>query len=364
MTETETNGSDAKMTEKKVEAIRKFYKCPDCGMEMDFETTDVFRRDSDNVFVGPGLEIALSKYPNLANHLTFKGELSEVEKIYCGRCNVFYDKVKIYNEILPPPPAPEPVPEPVVEHKPLKAKMYEFSIDAPMIKSVLDSLASLVDEVRITIRPKEWHIKCVDPAHVAMMEMHLPSKLFNTYAKIPDDVDVGVDIGIIRKDIKNMHLDKNSVVRLGFELGGNKETDKYHVIAGGFDISHKYIDVSSLSDPKVPNLELTHTIKTDGEAMNYLLKSLKEYSDHLIIMTEGEDVKFVSKGEENKVDFVVANGEKNPLKSMYSMNYLVNMLRPVKGELELHLSTDYPMEIIQTEPFNMKMLLAPRIEGD
>ena len=74
--------------------------------------------------------------------------------------------------------------------------MFKAEIRSDTLKSVVNIISTLIDEVKFTIDQDGMGLKAVDPAHVAMIEMQIGSGAFESFSA--DRTEIGVDLDKIK----------------------------------------------------------------------------------------------------------------------------------------------------------------------
>lgn len=261
-----------------------------------------------------------------------------------------------------------------------------------MCENVGKDYRGKLDECHALVRVNKdgWVINTVDPAHVLMIESFIPKKAFKKYAtqkeakKLRDrwweiypgkDVTVSFDNLVVfdfvaLKKIFGTRKVKEHPETMTFVF--NVEKQRYDVIFGKQEHHLKMEDPRGLSDPKVPNLS-GWIAKIHLPAVNFR-KILKGnlYSDHWVITTEEHGEKdhrivFQSHSKKQGVNFYrypTDHKSEEDVFCMYSLSYIQGALKNLTGDVRLQVANDYPIEIFQEEPVRLRILIAPRIEGD
>jgi proliferating cell nuclear antigen len=70
--------------------------------------------------------------------------------------------------------------------------MFEAKGKVEIFKRIVEIISVIVSEVKYNIREDGLHIKAVDPAHVAMVELNINPKAFSEYSA--SDTELGIDL--------------------------------------------------------------------------------------------------------------------------------------------------------------------------
>jgi len=109
--------------------------------------------------------------------------------------------------------------------------MFNAKVKSEVLKGIIDVTSPLVNEVKLNITPKGISLRAVDPAHVAMVDLHVNSKAFEEYKA--DEMELGIDMdklgGIMRLsssgDMVLLEYDEESnrlIVKIGIVSNQNK----------------------------------------------------------------------------------------------------------------------------------------------
>ena len=245
--------------------------------------------------------------------------------------------------------------------------MFEAEIKNEVLKEVLSVVSTLVDEAKFTFNAQGLHLKVVDPAHVAMADITLSSKAFESYKA--QETSLGIDIKKLMDVIK---LAKPGDV---IKLTHDEEKNSLIVKVSNITRRMQLVDTSSISDPKVPNLTLPVSLKLEASHLTQGIRASESVSDHITLTVSAEGFELSSKGDTDYVnlklpkDLIKEINCSENVKSMFSLSYFSNMIKSVGtgNDVSLSLGTDYPIMMefeISEGKGRVKYLLAPRIEGD
>jgi proliferating cell nuclear antigen len=150
---------------------------------------------------------------------------------------------------------------------------FKARIECGLLRGMMAGIASIVDEAKLNIDGKRWHVKCVDPAHVAMLEIEIPTDLFEDY-KCSQEGSVGINVERILEMMQ--YVKDGDIVDIRMDVAANRI-----VVDDGISKHRtKIVDVTGMSDPKVPNLNLPITFTMLWQDYAETLKRIK-CSDHL-----------------------------------------------------------------------------------
>ena len=245
--------------------------------------------------------------------------------------------------------------------------MFKAKVKSEVLKGIIDVTSPLVNEVKFNINSKGISLRAVDPAHVAMIDLNINNKAFEEYKA--DDIELGIDMdklsGIMRLSTAG------DVISLDYDEAANRLI----VTIGNLVRKMSLIDTAGMPDPKMPNLNLPAKAIIKASEINRGVKASEAVSDHLAIKVNKDNFELFAEGDTDTVnlklpkDLLVELKSDNNYKSLFSIDYFSNMIKPVKGEdnVTIHLGNDNPIKLefdIADKKGHVKYLLAPRIESE
>ena len=245
--------------------------------------------------------------------------------------------------------------------------MFKAEIKADTLKGLVNVISTLIDEVKFTITSEGMSLKAVDPAHVAMIELNMGAKAFESYSA--DQAELGLDLDKVKEvlklssagDIISMNLDEDHG-RLIFKVGNI--TRRMNLV-----------DTSSMGDVKVPQLELSASIEVPAAELQRGIKASETISDHIALIANPEYFELLCEGDTDSADLrleksqLTALNVESQVSSMFPLDYFANLIKAVPSDMKvrIELDNDFPVKMI----FDMAggngtvmYLLAPRIENE
>ncbi len=260
----------------------------------------------------------------------------------------------------------------------------EAWFDARLVREFLGRVHVLVDECRVLADTEGFHVIAVDPAHVAMVDTHLPRTSLEYYRltrqtppkegePIPEEVEFGIDLDKVMEALKTA---KDRVV---LRYVGSSSEGRTEIGNRGSVRTMAAVDTTGMAEVKVPNLSLPAEFRIRGRDLYEALRGCEIVSDHvalevdhrgdsayprgfrLVVRAEG-DVDRHERVFQAEVTFVANDSEGH--RSLFPLDYLVGFLKQVKGEeLDVHLGTDYPLRVDWDGATRGTYLVAPRVEA-
>ena len=265
-------------------------------------------------------------------------------------------------------------PEPPKEPRP--ARRFEFRVGAAPLKAFVALLEPLADEVKVTANESGWHVKAVDPAHVAMVDLtlaELPSafeRRAGVLERIADDVVFGLDLTKMKEILRLAK--KDDAVAFVLDLPDAEDQDRITLEIGRTKRTMAAVDTTDMADPKVPGLNLPAKLTVAMKDLLEAVKAAESVSDHARLTATREGLNVTAEGDVDKVsldleasvDYV--QGEEGRATSLFPLDYLAAFVKAVREakveELVVQLGTDYPIRVDWDGAVKGTYLCAPRIE--
>ncbi|KYK21910.1 DNA polymerase [Thermoplasmatales archaeon SG8-52-2] len=245
--------------------------------------------------------------------------------------------------------------------------MFNAKVKSEVLKGIIDVTSPLVNEVKFNITLKGISLRAVDPAHVAMVDLEVNSKAFEEFKAT--DMELGID------------MDKlSSIMRLSSSgdmvtLEYDEESNRLIVKIGNLIRKMGLIDTAGMPDPKMPNLNLPGKVILKASELNQGVRASEAVSDHLALTVDKDTFELFAEGDTDTVnlklpkDLLVELNTSSKCKSLFSIDYFSNMIKPVRGEdpITIMIGNDNPIKVefdIADRKGHVTYLLAPRIESE
>jgi proliferating cell nuclear antigen len=245
--------------------------------------------------------------------------------------------------------------------------MFNVKVKSDIIKGIIDVTSPLVNEAKFNITSKGISLKAVDPAHVAMVELDIKSTAFEEYKS--DDMELGIDLdklsGIMRL------ADSGDTVSLEYD----EKSNRLIVRIGNLVRRMGLIDTAGMPDSKVPDLDLPAKAIITASELSKGVRASEAVSDHLALSIDKEAFELFAEGDTDTVnlklpkDMLIELSSPGKFKSLFSIDYFSNMIKPVKAgdPITIFLGNDNPIRVdfdIAEKKGHVIYLLAPRIESE
>jgi proliferating cell nuclear antigen len=245
--------------------------------------------------------------------------------------------------------------------------MFNAKVKAEILKGIIDVTSPLVNEVKFNITKDGISLRAVDPAHVAMVDLNLKNDAFEEYDAT--EVELGIDMDKFAS-IMRLANSGNSV-----SLEFDEKANRLIISIGNLVRKMALIDTAGMPDPKMPNLELPGKVVLKASEILQGVRASEAVSDHLSLTMNKDNFELFAEGDTDTVNLTLpkdiledlsANGK---YKSLFSIDYFSNMIKPVKGDepITIYLGNDNPTRVefdIADTKGHVTYLLAPRIESE
>ncbi len=241
--------------------------------------------------------------------------------------------------------------------------------EAPAFKSVIDCIASLVEEGQFEIKQDGLQLKAMDPSQISMVSFTMPKTAFVEYS-IEEETKLGIDIGqlsnILSRGKKSEKVELTTEEgRLVVKFSGekHKRTFKIPLIEGADKVQRE------------PKIEFKSYAKIKADALKETLKDAKLVSSHVRLQLTPQMFIVDVKGEGGEVRAEFENGgeevselkTENLIKATFPLQYLEDMVKATSSSsiVTINLETDRPLKLeFETEGAKLAYYLAPRIETE
>jgi proliferating cell nuclear antigen len=244
--------------------------------------------------------------------------------------------------------------------------MFKAVINAETLRDAIESVSSLVDEVKFAISEKGLELKAVDPANVAMVSLKILAEAFEYFSATPGEI--GVDL-VRLSDVLSM-ADKGENVQLELD----EESHKLRIGVGSLSYTLSLIDPTAIrKEPRIPELDLPAHVTLPGSELRRAVKAAEKVSDHVVLGVSEDGFFMEAKGDIDSLKLKIPGTELLGMKpgearSLFSLDYLEDMSKSIgkANEVTLEMGIDYPLRVHFRlgQSVEINYLLAPRIEQE
>ena len=245
--------------------------------------------------------------------------------------------------------------------------MFKAEIKSETLKGLVNIISTLIDEVKFTITPEGMTLKAVDPAHVAMIELKVGAKAFESYSA--SETEIGLDLDKVKTVLK--------LAGQGDVIAMEQDDAKGRFIfrIGNITRSMNLVDTSSMSDPKVPQLTLSASAVTLVDQLQRGMRAAETISDHISLKADPEFFELTCEGDTDDASLKLKGADLDSLdvpsavESLFPLDYFLNIIKaiPAGTKVRVELDSDYPVKLafgLANGEASVIYFLAPRIESD
>lgn len=243
--------------------------------------------------------------------------------------------------------------------------VFKATIKADVMKSLVNVVSPITDEIKLTIKPNEVNLVAVDPSHVCMIELVLNKGAFESYEA--NETEIGVDLDKIKSILK---LSSAGEV---ITVSQDEEHKKLVFGIGNITRHMSLVDISAMSTPKIPVLNLTSHVEILASELQRGIKASDDISDHVIFIADKNSFELLCEGDTDSAslkldDSSISINVDKKIRSMFPLDYLGLMIKALPSDvlLKLELDTDFPVRMtfkLVDDNAKVTYLLAPRIES-
>jgi len=245
--------------------------------------------------------------------------------------------------------------------------MFKAEIKSETFKGLVNIISTLIDEVKFTITPEGMTLKAVDPAHVAMIELNIRAKAFESYSA--SETEIGLDLDKVKAVLK--------LAGQGDIVAMEKDESKGRFIfkIGNLTRSMNLVDTSSMNDPKVPQLTLSANAVMLVDQLQKGIRAAETISDHISLKAEPGSFELSCEGDTDDASLKLKGADLESLEtqsgvhSLFPLDYFANIVKaiPAGTKVRVELDSDYPVKLVfglAGGEADVVYFLAPRIESD
>jgi len=246
--------------------------------------------------------------------------------------------------------------------------MFKAEIKSETLKGLVNIISTLIDEVKFTITPEGMTLKAVDPAHVAMIELKVGAKAFESYSAC--ESEIGLDLDKVKTILKLTV--QGDIINMEHDEGKGRFVFKI----GNITRSMSLVDTSSMNDPKVPQLTLSANAVMLVDQLQKGIRAAESISDHITLNANPEFFELSCEGDTEDSSLKLFKGADveslevpSDVHSLFPLDYFSNLLKAIPSgtKIRVELDNDYPVKLVfglANGEASVVYFLAPRIESD
>ncbi len=248
--------------------------------------------------------------------------------------------------------------------------MFHAVLDSGKVwKQIIDALTTILTEAHFIVKEDGLFLTQVDPLNVAMIDLALPSEVFQEYScQGTHEVCLGVDE--LTKISKRMAVDDR------IELSLDESDNRFEIkMIGAATRKFKLQLIKPPAAPRKPRgIEFDVKAEMFADAFKQAIKDISVVSINVKIIAKKDMLIFTGEGDTGEAEVALRVGDDSALfdlsaktdsYAIYSMKYLSDITKAVFGDsLSLQFSTNKPIQIgfKIAEIGSIKFLVAPRKE--
>jgi len=242
--------------------------------------------------------------------------------------------------------------------------------DAKLLRDMITTISTLVDEATFNITAEGIKLRAMDPSRVAMVDFEWPKTVFDEYtADTPTKMCINITelLKLLRRTGKDESV----------ELALDEKTGRLNVgIKGKYDRTFNMPTLEA-TEEEVPTPKITFNVraKATTEGLNEAIQDVLLVSDHVRVEMDNEKMTMRATGDLMGATVELKKGSdalldleaKEPSKATFSLSYLSEIIKTAAATSDvatLEFSTDMPIRIDFQQPKEGRLTfyLAPRIE--
>ena len=241
-----------------------------------------------------------------------------------------------------------------------------------ILKGIIETLSSIIDETEFRVTPKEFTISAMDPSRICLLKLSIKKENFDEY-KCKKESKVGLNLDDLDKILKRSST--NDSINLDF----NEKDQKIKMQREGtsrtrnFSLALLDIEIEEIPMENLLKIEYSSKWVIDTEYLIEAIKDAEIYSEILNMKAEeGKGLIFSSSGQigemeyDLSIDDLIESHIDETCSGAYSLTFLKAILKiaPITEKLEISLKTDHPLKMIfdLLEGGELSYFLAPRVE--
>lgn len=245
-----------------------------------------------------------------------------------------------------------------------------------ILKGIVETLASIIDETEFRVTPKEFTISAMDPSRICLLKLAIKKDDFDDY-KCSKESKVGLNLDDLDKILKR------SAVNDSVEIDFNEANQKIKIKMQREGVSRTRTFSLALLDIDIEEIPMDNLLKIEYPSKwviepDFLVEAIKDaeiYSEILNInANEGQGLIFSSSGQIGEMvydlseDDLIESELEGTSSGAYSLTFLKAILKiaSITEKLEISLKTDHPlkMNFDLLEGGKLSYFLAPRVEEE
>lgn len=242
--------------------------------------------------------------------------------------------------------------------------------DAVNFKRIVDAIAVLIDEAEFILTDKGFALKATDPSQISMVDFVMEKDAFRKFS-IKQPTKLGLDLAYLAQ-IMSRAKAKDSL-----HLILDPATNRLNISFQGASVrkfSVPLIDISASELPS-PKIDFDAEVTLDSSILTDGLKDASLISTHVTLGIDAERFYMSANSSKGTLDHETKRKEKaikdfhvkKECKSMFPLDYLINMLKGTSSDtaVKIQLKSNAPIRLsYNIGKSQICYFLAPRIEAE
>jgi proliferating cell nuclear antigen len=243
-----------------------------------------------------------------------------------------------------------------------------------ILKGIVETLSSIIDETEFRVTPKEFTITAMDPSRICLLKLSIKKDNFDEY-KCDKESKVGLNLDDLDKILKR------SAANDSVQIDYNEKEEKIKIKmqregmsrVRTFSLALLDIDIEEIPMDNLLKIEYPTRWVIDPEFLVEAIKDAEIYSEILNLKAiEGQGLNFSSTGQIGEMEYQLSEEDlidteiSETSSGAYSLTFLKAILKiaSITEKLEISLKTDHPLKMIFNllEGGELSYFLAPRVE--
>jgi proliferating cell nuclear antigen len=249
--------------------------------------------------------------------------------------------------------------------------MFEASLEsAGNLIKIIDALATIIDIATFKVSPDGLSLKAMDPSHVAMVNLEMPSSAF---AKFKCDKTLPIRINLTDLNRFMKRGSAGDALELSLDQKMNKLKLKFKSGKSTRTFSLNLLTEEEEEETPTPSLDFNAKLSLNTADLQRAIKDAQIVGDFITFSLSEEVLTLEASGDSGNVtveveDFIERPSVKEKQSSMYSLEYLADIVKAssVSGTVNIEFSSEMPIkfEFPLGDEGKITYLLAPRVEEE
>ncbi|TFG12058.1 MAG: proliferating cell nuclear antigen (pcna) [Promethearchaeota archaeon] len=248
--------------------------------------------------------------------------------------------------------------------------------NSKILKTIVETLASIIDEAKFQITPKEFMVEAMDPSRICLLRLTIKNGDFDEY-QCAEKCHVGLNLDDLDKILKRSTANDSIEISL-------TETDQKIKVkmkapestrTRTFSLALLDVDIEEIPMENLLNIEFNSDWVMDPEFLVEAIKDAEIYSEILNMKAlEDQGLVFSSTGQigemnyELEMDDLTESNINDTASGAYSLTFLKAILKiaSITERLKISIKSDHPLKMVfdLLEGGNLHYFLAPRVDSD